>query len=73
MVPRTFEEAVAGNPRLLTPVLPNPKRNPFFATYIARGYAVAEKAFLAIPPAHYRMASKILTPKMKGAIRKVLK
>ena len=73
VVPRSFEEATAGNPRLLSPVGQNPKRDAFFATYTARGYAVTEKIFLSIPPLHYRMAAKVLTPKMKTLIRRVLK
>lgn len=70
---RPVEEAIKGNPRLASPSAPSPKRAAFFASLRARGYEATEKDFLSPPPLPYRAASKVLTPQMKAAVRKVLK
>ena len=72
-VERPLEEAVAGNPRLASPLTHNPRREAFFAALTALGYPAASDQFLSQPPLVYRMAAKVLTPGMKAAIRKVLK
>ena len=72
-VPRLWAEAVAGNPRLLSPVPENPRRAAFFADRTARSYAAAEADFLGRPSLPYRAAAKVLTPKMKEKIRRILK
>ncbi|MBU5434324.1 polysaccharide pyruvyl transferase family protein [Pseudoflavonifractor sp. MSJ-37] len=72
-VERPLAEAVAGNPRLASPLKANAKRNAFFASFRARPFAETEKDFLSLPPLPYRMAAKALTPRMKQMIRKVLK
>lgn len=70
---RSWNEAVNGNPRLLTPVHANPKRASFFAAFSALPYAQVEKQFLSLPSLPYRVAARILTPKAKEMIRKLLK
>ena len=70
---RSWEEAVTGNPRLLTPVHTNPKRASFFAAFAALPYSQVEKQFLSLPSLPYRVAARILTPKAKEMIRKLLK
>ena len=70
---RPLAEAVAGNPRLASPLKANPKRGAFFAAFAALPFETVEKRFLALPPLHYRAAAKILTPGMKDKLRKLLK
>lgn len=72
-VSRPLAEAVAGNPRLDRPLAHNPRRSAFFAALAAMPFGEVEKRFLALPPLHYRAAAKVLTPKMKEKIRKILK
>ncbi len=72
-VPRPWSEAIAGNPRLLTPTPASPKRAAFFADRAARSYLQAEADFLAPPSLPYRAAAKLLTPGMKEKIRKMIK
>ena len=66
-------EAVAGNPRLASPLKANPRRAAFFAAFAALPFAEVEKRFLALPSLPYRAAAKALTPAMKEKIRKLLK
>ena len=70
-VERPLAEAVAGNPRLASPLKANPRRAAFFAAFAALPFAEVEKRFLALLP--YRAAAKVLTPAMKEKIRKLLK
>ncbi len=72
-VERPVAEAVAGNPRLATPLKANPRRAAFFSAFAALPFEEVEKRFLAQPPLHYRAAAKVLTPGMKEKIRKILK
>ncbi len=70
---RPLDEAVAGNPRLKSPLKANPKRGAFFAAFAALPFQEVEKRFLALPPLHYRAAARVLTPAMKDKLRKLLK
>lgn len=70
---RPLAEAVAGNPRLASPVQANPRRAVFFAAFAAQPFAQVEKAFLARPPLPYRAAAKVLSPAVKARIRSILK
>ena len=70
---RPLDEAVAGNPRLASPLKANPKRGAFFAAFSTLPFPMVEKKFLALPPLHYRAAARVLTPAMKDALRKLLK
>lgn len=72
-VDRPLAEAVAGNPRLASPLKANPKRGAFFAAFAALPFDQVEKRFLALPSLPYRAAAKVLTPGMKDKIRKILK
>ena len=70
---RPLAEAVAGNPRLASPLKANPKRGAFFAAFSTLPFPEVEKKFLSLPPLHYRAAAKVLTPGMKDKLRKILK
>ena len=70
---RPLAEAVAGNPRLESPLKANAKRGAFFAAFAALPFETVEKKFLALPPLPYRAAAKVLTPGMKDKLRKILK
>ncbi|MEQ2457300.1 polysaccharide pyruvyl transferase family protein [Flavonifractor hominis] len=72
-VERPVEEAVAGNPRLKSPLKANPRRAAFFAAFSTLPFPDVEKRFLALPSLPYRAAAKVLTPGMKDKLRKVLK
>ena len=71
-VERPLAEAVAGNPRLASPLKANPRRGAFFAAFAALPFGEVEKRFLALPPLHYRAAARVLTPAMKEKLRKLL-
>lgn len=70
---RPLAEAVAGNPRLKSPLKANPKRGAFFAAFSTLPFPEVEKKFLSLPPLHYRAAARVLTPGMKDRLRKILK
>ena len=72
-VSRPWEEATKGNPRLLSPTPANPKRAAFFASFCTRSFDMVETDYLALPSLPYRVAAKVLTPRMKAMIRKVIK
>ena len=69
----SIERAVAGNPRLATPLPPAPDRAAFFAAYALQPFDQVRKKFCAVPPLPVRMASQALSPEMKAKIKKVLK
>lgn len=71
-VERPIEEAIQGNPRLISPLHANPRRGAFFAAFAALPFRQAEQAFLALPPLPYRLAAKVLTPQMKARLRRFL-
>lgn len=70
---RSWGEATAGNPRLLLPTGRNARRDAFFAALRTWPFEKVEAEFMGIPRLPYRVAAKVLTPKMKGAIRKLLR
>ena len=72
-VERPLAEAVAGNPRLASPLKANPRRSAFFSAFSALPFDQVEKRFLALPSLPYRAAARVLTPAMKEKLRKILK
>jgi len=68
-----IERAVAGNPRLASPLAAPPDRAAFFAAYALEPFDRVRKKFCAVPPLPVRMASRVLSPELKAAIRKRLK
>ena len=72
-VERPLAEAVAGNPRLASPLKANPRRAAFFSAFSALPFDQVEKRFLALPSLPYRAAARVLTPAMKEKLRKILK
>ena len=70
---RPLEEAVAGNPSLSAPAPHSPRRSAFFSAFTVEPFDQVSRQFLTRPPLPYRAASRLLTPGMKGLIRKVLK
>jgi len=69
----SIERAVAGNPRLATPLPASPDRAAFFAAYALEPFDQVRKKFCAVPPLPVRMASQALSPEVKAKIKKVLK
>lgn len=53
------ERAIAGNPRLVSPVLQPSERAAFFAAFAARPFSEVLRKFCALPPLPVRAASKI--------------
>jgi hypothetical protein len=72
-VERPLSEAVAGNPRLASPLTANQRREEFFAAFALEPFEQVEKTYLAQPPVYYRAAAKVLSPEMKAKIRKFMK
>ena len=70
---RPLEEAVAGNPRLASPLKANPRRAAFFSAFRTLPFEQVERRFLALPPLPYRAAAKALTPGMKEKLRRLMK
>jgi len=69
----TIERAVAGNPRLATPLPQSPDRAAFFAAYALEPFDQVRRKFCAVPPLPVRMASQAMSPELKAKIKKVLK
>ena len=70
---RPLAEAVTGNPRLASPLTANAKRASFFAAFRTRDFDRVQTDYLALPSLPYRVAAKVLTPKMKAMVRRILK
>ena len=68
-----LERAVAGNPRLATPIAQPADRAAFFASYALEPFDRVRKKFCAVPPLPVRMAGKVLSPEIKAKIRNKLK
>ncbi len=68
-----IERAVAGNPRLASPIEQPPDRTAFFAAYALEPFDQVRKKFCALPPLPVRMAGKVLSPEVKAKLRKKLK
>ncbi len=68
-----IERAVAGNPRLASPIEQPPDRTAFFAAYALEPFDQVRKKFCALPPLPVRVAGKVLSPEVKAKLRKKLK
>jgi len=67
------ERAIAGNPRLASPVAQQPQRTAFFAAYALEPFEKVRRKFFHLPALPVRMASKVLSPEMKERIRKIIR
>lgn len=67
------ERAVAGNPRLASPIPRSADRAAFFAAYALEPFDKVRKKFCAVPPLPVRIAAKALSPELKAKIRSKLK
>lgn len=68
-----IERAVAGNPRLASPISQPPDRAAFFAAYALEPFDKVRKKFCAMPPLPVRAVGKVLSPEIKAKLRKRLK
>ena len=66
----SVERAIAGNPRLASPIAPAPDRTAFFAAYALEPFEEVRKKFFRLPSIPIRVASRILSPEAKEKIRK---
>jgi len=69
----SIERAVAGNPRLATPLPASPDRAAFFAAYALEPFDQVRRKFCAVPPLAVRVAGKVLSPEIKAKIRSKLR
>ena len=67
------ERAIAGNPRLASPIGQPPDRTAFFAAYALEPFEQVRKEFFRLPPLPVRAVSKALSPEVKERIRKKLR
>lgn len=67
------ERAVAGNPRLATPIQRPADRAAFFAAYALEPFDKVRKTFCTLPPLPVRAAARLLSPEAKDKLRKKLK
>ena len=67
------ERAVAGNPRLASPIQAALDRADFFSAYALEPFDQVRKAFCGLPPLPVRIAGKLLSPEVKEKIRKKLR
>ena len=68
-----MERAIAGNPRLASPITQPPDRAAFFAAYALEPFDQVVRKFCALPPLPVRAVGKALSPEMKARVKKVLK
>ncbi len=68
-----IERAVAGNPRLASPIAPASDRTAFFAAYALEPFDKVRKKFFRLPPLPVRAAGKVLSPEVKAKLRNKLK
>lgn len=66
------ERAIAGNPRLASPIQQPADRAAFFAAYALEPFDQVRKKFCSVPPLPVRAASKVLSPEVKAKLRKKL-
>ncbi len=64
------ERAIAGNPRLASPMDPSPQRGAFFAAYAMEPFPQVWREFLRLPPLPVRLAGRVLSPEVKQKLRK---
>ena len=65
-----LERAIAGNPRLASPIAQPPDRSAFFAAYALEPFDQVRKRFFALRPLPVRAAAKLLSPEVKEKLRK---
>jgi len=68
-----MERAIAGNPRLASPIGQSPDRAAFFAAYALEPFEEVRKTYFRLPPVPVRVAARVLSPEMKEKIRKKLR
>ena len=66
------ERAIAGNPRLASPIAQPPDRAAFFAAYALEPFEEVWKRFFKLPAVPVRLASRVLSPEVKRKIREKL-
>ena len=71
--PFPVERAIAGNPRLASPIAQPAERAAFFAAYALEPFDQTVRRFCALPPLPVRAAGKILSPEAKAKLRRFLK
>ena len=67
------ERAIAGNPRLASPIPAAPDRTAFFAAYALEPFEQVRHRFFRLPSLPVRCAAKLLSPEAKAFLRKKLK
>ncbi|SMC68862.1 polysaccharide pyruvyl transferase family protein [Papillibacter cinnamivorans] len=70
-VPRSMEEAVAGNPRLSSPIAASAQRGAFFSAWRLLPFEEVSKRFL-VPALSRKAAARLLGPGVKAKIRKII-
>ena len=68
-----MERAIAGNPRLASPIAQPPDRAAFFAAYALDPFDQVVRRFCALPPLPVRAAGKVLSPEPKARLKRILK
>lgn len=71
--PFPVERAIAGNPRLASPIAQPPDRAAFFAAYALEPFDQVARRFCALPPLPVRAAGKVLSPEVKEKLRRAVK
>ena len=71
--PFPIERAIAGNPRLASPITQPEDRPAFFAAYALEPFDQVVRRFCALPPLPVRAAGKALSPEVKSKLRKFIK
>ena len=67
------ERAIAGNPRLASPIALPADRAAFFSAYALEPFDQVRRKFCAVPPLAVRVAGKVLSPEIKAKIRSKLR
>lgn len=70
--PFPVERAIAGNPRLASPIARPAERGAFFAAYALEPFDQVVRKFFALPPLPVRAAGRILSPEVKARLKKLL-
>lgn len=70
--PFPIERAVAGNPRLASPIAPAADRAAFFATYAVEPFSEVRRQFFRLPSLPKRAAGKLLSQEAKAKIKSKL-
>ena len=70
--PFPAERAIAGNPRLASPIPPSPQRTAFFAAYAMEPFEQVRRKFFKLPAPPVALAARVLSPEVKARLRKKL-